>query len=399
MYQPSEELLEKYADLLVNFALKNGKGISKGEVVQVVVPDVAKPLYGQLQKAVLKAGGHPMMRFVATGFDKDYYLLASDGQLEFFPKKYLKTRIGTIDHTIGIIAEHDPRELEKVPPERIFRAQKKVKQIRDWQNAKELAGKYTWTLALFPTEPQANEAGLSLEESWEQVIRACYLDEKDPIAKWRKIFVEQETIKKNLNKLPIERLHVVAEGIDLWLSLGEKRQWLGGSGRNIPSFELFTSPDWRGTEGYIEFNQPLYRYGNLIEGIRLEFKKGRVVKAQARKNEKVLKEMVAQKDADKVGEFSLTDRRHSRITKFMAETLYDENIGDTFGNTHIALGMAYQEAFTGKASGLSKKEWRELGFNNSSEHTDIISTKNRTVTAFLNDGSQKIIYKDGQFVV
>jgi len=399
MYQPSEELLEKYADLLVNFALKNGKGISKGEVVQVVVPDVAKPLYGQLQKAVLKAGGHPMMRFVATGFDKDYYLLASDGQLEFFPKKYLKTRIGTIDHTIGIIAEHDPRELEKVPPERIFRAQKKVKQIRDWQNAKELAGKYTWTLALFPTEPQANEAGLSLEESWEQVIRACYLDEKDPIAKWRKIFVEQETIKKNLNKLPIEKLHVEAEGIDLWLSLGERRQWLGGSGRNIPSFELFTSPDWRGTEGHIEFNQPLYRYGNLIEGIRLEFKKGKVIRAQARKNEKVLKEMVAQKDADKVGEFSLTDRRHSRITKFMAETLYDENIGDTFGNTHIALGMAYQEAFTGNASGLSKKEWKELGFNNSSEHTDIISTKNRTVTAFLKDGSQKIIYKDGQFVV
>jgi len=399
MYQPSEEILEKYADLLVNFALKNGNGIGNGEVIQVVVPDVAKPLYGKLQKAILTAGGHPMMRFVATGFDKEYYLLASDEQLEFFPKKYLKTRIGTIDHTIGIIAEHDPRELETVPPERIFRAQKKVQQIRDWQNAKELAGKYTWTLALFPTEAQANEAGLSLEESWEQVIRACYLDEEDPIAKWRRIFVEQETIKKNLNLLPIERLHVEAEGIDLWLSLGEKRQWLGGSGRNIPSFEIFTSPDWRGTEGHIEFNQPLYRYGNLIEGIRLEFKKGRVVKAQARKNEKVLKEMVAQKDADKVGEFSLTDKRHSRITKFMAETLYDENIGDTFGNTHIALGMAYQEAFTGKADGLSKKEWKELGFNNSSEHTDIISTKNRTVTAELKDGSRKIIYKDGQFVV
>ena len=55
--------------------------------------------------------------------------------------------------------------------------------------------------------------------------------------------------------------------------------WVGCSGRNIPSFEIFTSPDWRGTEGWISFNQPLYRYGNLVRGIRLEFSDGRVVRA------------------------------------------------------------------------------------------------------------------------
>ena len=74
------------------------------------------------------------------------------------------------------------------------------------------------------------------------------------------------TTSQRLNALPIERLHVVGEDVDLRITLGEQRQWVGGSGRNIPSFEIFTSPDWRGTEGWIAFNQPLYRYGNLVRG-------------------------------------------------------------------------------------------------------------------------------------
>src|SRR6185436_12865911 len=135
--------------------------------------------------------------------------------------------------------------------------------------------------------------------------------------------------------------------VDLWVKLGEKRAWMGGSGRNVPSFELFTSPDWRGTEGWIKFNQPLYRYGNLITGIELEFKNGRVVKAKAKKNEQILKQMIATANADKVGEFSMTDKRFSHITKFMGETLYDENVGGPHGNTHVALGNVYHDCYAG----------------------------------------------------
>ena len=65
------------------------------------------------------------------------------------------------------------------------------------------------------------------------------------------------------------------------VAVGEQRRWLGGTGRNIPSFEIFTSPDWRGTEGTIAFTEPLHRYGGMIEGIRLRFERGRVVEATA----------------------------------------------------------------------------------------------------------------------
>jgi aminopeptidase len=192
---------------------------------------------------------------------------------------------------------------------------------------------------------------------------------------------------------------VKGEDVDLKVKLGANRIWKGGGGRNIPSFELFTSPDWRETEGWIRFNQPLYRYGNVVKDVFLRIKKGVVVEATASQGQKVLEQMLKTKNADKIGEYSLTDKRMSRITHVMAETLFDENIGGPFGNTHLAIGMAYRDCYRGDMSKVSKKEWRQMGFNNSAEHTDIISTTDRTVTAFLTDGSQRIIYKDGMFVV
>ena len=83
----------------------------------------------------------------------------------------------------------------------------------------------------------------------------------------------------------------------------------------------------------------------------------------------------------------------------MAETLYDENMGGKFGNTHIAIGSAYRDCYRGKADEVTKKQWTKMGFNESPEHTDIVSTTDRTVEAFLTDGTSKIIYKDGKFVL
>ena len=109
--------------------------------------------------------------------------------------------------------------------------------------------------------------------------------------------------------------------------------------------------------------------------------------------------MIATKNADKIGEYSLTDRRYSRITKFMAETLFDENMGGKYGNTHLALGKSYQDCYRGNPADVANKEWERLGFNDSSVHTDIVSTSPRTVTAHLKDGIKKVIYKNGQFTL
>ena len=83
----------------------------------------------------------------------------------------------------------------------------------------------------------------------------------------------------------------------------------------------------------------------------------------------------------------------------MADTLYDENMGGKYGNTHIALGMAYRDCYQGDPGKVTEKEWEKMGYNFSSVHTDIVSTTDRTVTATLADGTEKVIYKKGQFTI
>jgi len=400
MYQPSEEILDKYADVLVNSALGDCKGIKKGDVVFIQVPECAKPMLVSLRRAVLKAGGHPIIQYMPDNIAKEFYELANEEQINFFPAKYLKGRIDEIDHSIFIEADTNPHELKSVEPKKMMEKSKAFKPYMEWRDEKENAGKFTWTLALYGTEAMAKEAGITLEEYWGEIIKDCYLDEESPREKWKEIFNEVERVKDKLNSLKIKKLRIRGVQIDLTIGLGENRKWMGGSGRNIPSFEVFISPDWRLTEGKIRFNQPLYRYGNLIKGARLEFKNGEVVKAEADEGEQVLKEMIVSDEGSKrVGEYSLTDSRLSRITQFMATTLFDENRGGEYGNTHIALGKAYQDSYPGDPSKITKEQWKEMGYNDSAVHTDIVSTENREVTAFLEDGREMVIYVDGKFVI
>jgi len=194
-------------------------------------------------------------------------------------------------------------------------------------------------------------------------------------------------------------VHIQSENIDLKIKIGANRKWVGGSGHNIPSFEVFTSPDFRDVNGFIKFNQPLYYSGNVICDIELKFENGTVVEYNASKNKHVLDEMLSHKGATEIGEFSLTDSRFSRITKFMANTLYDENVGGEFGNTHVAVGNSYKNCFKGDYKSKTQEQWLELGYNDSDIHTDIVSTEDRTVTATLQDGSELVIYRDGKFTL
>lgn len=399
MYTPSPKILENYAKVLVEFALNSGKGVKPGEVVYLATSTSAKPLAIEVYKCILRRGASPILSLIDDDFRLTRLQHASDKQLLFFPAKYYRGLADTIDHWVRLLAEDDPMFLKDIPPARIMRDNGAARPFRRWLDKKEDKGEFTWTLCLYPTAGMAREAGLTLRQYWQEVEKACFLREREPVAKWRQVFGQIQQILNKLNRMPIERLHVTAPGTDLWITLGEKRRWLGGSGRNIPSFEIFTSPDWRGTEGTIAFDLPLFRYGNLVKGIVLEFREGRVTKATARTNAKFLQEMVRQRNADKVGEFSLTDRRFSHITRYMANTLYTENFGGPHGNTHIALGNAYHDTYAGDAKALSSKQFERLGFNESAEHTDIIATTNRRVEAVLKGGRKTVIYEDGMFRV
>jgi aminopeptidase len=405
MMKLDETLLKKYAQVMIQYALNNGKGIGKGDTVLLVGQECTKDLFMAIAKEVYTAGGNLITNYQPNNLRETSlprFLLqnGADEQISFFAKPYWQGIVDATDHILFIISEPDIHYLEGIPASKISMMNSARAPYMKMREKKEQEGKLSWSLCLYGTQSMADEAGLSLEEYWEQIIEACYLRENDPVSKWRTVQKEIEEIKDQLDVLEIEKLHIQGDDVDLHVQIGEHRKWLSGEGKNIPSFEIFTSPDWRGTNGSIKFNQPLYYSGKRISGVSLKFENGVVVASSATENEDALKEMIAQENADKLGEFSLTDKRHSRITKFMATTLFDENMGGAFGNTHIALGNAYKDTFTGDMSTVTDQQWADMGYNSCPKvHTDIISTTNRMVTATLRNGAEKIIYRDGQFVL
>ncbi len=405
MMNPGDDLLKKYALIMVKYALNNGDGINKGDTVFLVGQECSKDLFMAIAKEIYAAGGNLITNYQPNNIRDNSlarFLLetGSGEQVSFFAKPYWKGIVEAADHILFIISEPDIHAFEGLSSSKISMMNSARAPYMKMREEKEQAGKLSWSLCLYGTQSMADEAGLSLDDYWEQIIEACYLRDDDPVAKWKRVQKEVEDIKDKLDVLDIDKLHIKGDDVDLHIQIGKNRKWLSGGGKNIPSFEIFTSPDWRGTNGSIRFNQPLYYSGKRISGVSLNFQNGIVINASATENEDALQEMIAQENADKVGEFSLTDKRHSRITKFMATTLFDENMGGAFGNTHIALGNAYKDAFTGDMSMVTDEQWADMGYNSCPKvHTDIISTSNRTVTATLGDGSEKVIYKDGEFVL
>ena len=403
-YKLNTRQLENYAKVLVHFALGGGKGLSPGETVYLVGNESAKDLYMQVYSEIIRSGGRVIQNYLPDEFNRvgvNYELAqyGTDDQLTFFPEKYYRGLMDSIDHHLVIISTANPHALAGTPPENATKIASAFSNFLMMRSEKELLGGLTWTMCLFGTEAAAKEAGTTEEEYWKQIIYACHLDDEDPVASWRKLQQEMEAVKAKLDALKIEQLRIQSEGTDLYVEIGSNRKWLGGTGRNIPSFEVFTTPRWQGTNGYVSFDQPLYYQGVRISGICLTFEDGRVVKAEASENQEALKAMLLEENANKLGEFSMTDSRHSRVYRPMATTLYDENMGGTFGNFHVAVGKCFKDAYVGNTEGLTDKDWHEkLGFNKcTAVHTDMISTLDRTITAIWADGREEVIYKDGKF--
>lgn len=402
-YSPSQETLERYAHVLVDFAIADGRGVQRGETVQVIGSQETLPLFTEVCRAVWRAGGNVLQEVMPSAVEpynlrRIFYEEASEQQLDWFPTHYRRGMLQDTDHMVYLGGDDNPTALADVDPQKQMRRQAAHMPWIQWRQEKERAGAFHWTIGLWGTEALAAEAGLSLDSYWEQIIKACFLDDSDPVARWRETMTAIHRYRDWLNSLPIDRLHLEADGTDLWLTIGERRRWIGGSGRNIPSFEIFTSPDWRGTNGHVTFTEPLYAFGQLTKGVELEFRDGIVVDSGASANPELIEQITATEGGNKVGEFSLTDASLSRIDRFMADTLYDENMGGPFGNTHLAVGMSLTDAFDGDESAVTDEEWERMGFNNEATvHVDIVATSDRTVTATMRDGSERVIYADGHF--
>jgi aminopeptidase len=395
----TEKQLERYADVLL-WGLKTARkgAIRKNDCILVRYDLPALRLAELVYTKLIEAGLQPVQRAgLSSAMESSFYGLSNRNQLRFQPPGE-EMLYRNLNGGIYINAPSSLTHLAGIDAKRISTAALARKPLRDILDDREACGDFGWTLCLFPTDALARHAGLAMETYSAQIVKACFLNRRDPVAHWRDIYKTANDIKKWLNRMDVDYYHIESDTMDLKVKRGENRKWVGVSGHNIPSFELFFSPDCRGTRGAYYADQPSYRNGNMVSGVRLEFKNGAVVRSTADTGEAFLKQQLStDRGARKVGEFSLTDKRFSKIDTFMADTLFDENFGGKNGNCHIAVGASYTDTYDGDPARLTRDRKKELGFNDSAIHWDLVNTEKKRVTAHLKNGATTTIYENGKF--
>jgi aminopeptidase len=369
----TEKQLDRYADVLL-WALKTARTnkFKKNDIVLIRYDMPAVRLAEIVYAKLMDMGIHPVQRTNLTAkMEQHFFELANNKQIIFHPPGE-KELFNRLNGGIFLYAPESITHLSHIDPKKIGKAAVARKSLRDIIDARDQA----------------------------QIANACFLDSISPVSHWQDIFNGATSIKKWLNSMKVNAYHVESENVDLMITPGEKRKWIGISGHNIPSFEIFLSPDWRGTRGIYFSNQPSFRSGNYVKGVKLEFKKGSVVKIEAQKGEDfVIKQLSMDNGANKVGEFSLTDKRFSRINTFMANTLFDENYGGEYGNCHLAMGSSYADTYNGNPKELTQEKKKILGFNDSALHWDLVNIEKKRVTAHLASGKKVTIYENGRFAI
>jgi aminopeptidase len=204
-----------------------------------------------------------------------------------------------------------------------------------------------WARAVHPDLPPKE----AYERLWEQIMTICRLDEPDPIAAWEQRMDTLRAVAGRLSERRFDSMRLHGPGTDLTVGLLRSSFWHAAEFEtvdglrhfpNIPSEEMFTTPDPARTHGHATATLPKELYGSLIEGIRVEFENGRVVRVDATRGAEALRSALARDDgASRLGELALVDGDGSvgATGTIFFETLLDENAA-----SHIALGNGYQLA-------------------------------------------------------
>ncbi len=265
-----------------------------------------------------------------------------------------------------------------------------------------------WCIASVATEswgkllfPNSNDPKNDL---WNIIFDICLINESNPLAAWDNKMHKNKDMCLKLNNLKIKELHYQNTlGTNLIIGLSEGALWCGGSSQikgrepivNIPTEEVFTTPDKYKTNGIVYTSLPLIHAGVKIENICLEFKNGKVVNYHATTGQDELKNILeTDSESNMLGECALVDK-NSKIALsnvLFYETLFDEN-----ASCHIALGRGFKECLT-NGDNLNEEALEEVGYNKSKNHVDImIGTKDLNITAITYDNQEIQIFKEGSF--
>lgn len=333
-----DALVEAHARLIIRYSV----ALKKGETVGIYGNTLSADLVEAVAREAVRAGGHPIVRLSLPAYGPWFFRNASLDQL---------TRVTALDWSearaqqarVVILADANTRAMTGVDAARIAAHSRARRKLRE-----HLVNRTRWCLTLHPTEALAQEAGMSLEEYREFVYGAMFCDQKNPVAEWTRIERMQDRLIRRIGRA--KRVRITGVDTDLAFSVAG-RLFVNSTGtHNLPSGEIFTAPVEDSAEGTIYFDIPTARDGNYVEGVRLTFRKGRVVEATAERGQEYLHKMLETDDgASRLGEFGIGT--NYGIRRATGEILFDEKIG---GTIHLALGSSYKEC---RGKNVSALHW------------------------------------------
>lgn len=350
--------VRKLADILVSYSAK----VKKGETVLIRGDELGKPLILEVYRKVIEAGGHPITNIAFDEMSKMFYDNATKEQLSHTSKIRLY-EAKNCDVVIIVHAPANSKALSAVDPQKMALRSKANKPISEI-----IVNKNRWVLTNYPTQALAQDAEMSIDEYEDFLFSATNLD-------WAKVDKEHERLKKVIDKGKTVR--IVGRDTDLTFSIKGRKGIKCSGENNMPDGEVFYAPVEDSANGRIYYEFPAIHGGKEVSGVRLEFKKGKVVRAGAEKNEGYLLTMLdTDKGARYIGEFGIGT--NYGIKRFTKDILFDEKIG---GTVHLALGRSYKE------SG---------GKNDSAIHWDMIKDLRENGAIYL-DG--KKVQENGKFLI
>ena len=362
--------VQKLAELLVNYSV----GVKPGDKVFINSSSLAEPLIKEVYTKVLQAGGNPFMLIALPGMEELFYRYGSDAQLQYVQAPF-KLIMETFDVRISIGASANTKALSGINPEKLVLRDKANTEIMRTFMQRSAKGELRWVGTLYPTYAYAQDAGMSLGEYEDFVYGACLPDLADPTLYWKRFSARQQKIVDWLKGKKM--VHLTGPDTDLTLSI-QDRIFINASGHhNMPDGEIFTGPVEDSVNGHVYFSYPTIYGGREVNGVRLTFEKGKVVKAAAMSNEDyLLKTLTTDEGSKYVGEFAIGTSEG--ISRFTRQILFDEKIGGSF---HMALGAGYPD--TGSQ-------------NQSAIHWDMVCDL-RNGGEIRIDG--ELLYQNGKFVI
>jgi aminopeptidase len=376
--------LEQYAEL----AVRVGANVQPGQEV-FIEPMVE---HRELARALVRQAYEAGAAYVHVNYRDDHVRrarleLGPDSALTYSPDWEIKrTEAEAGNALIATMGKPEPQLLADLDGERIGRSiQVEIAEITQ-QHHRE--GSVNWCGIGAPNPGWAKQVygEPDVERLWNDVAFCMRLDEPDPVDAWREHLARLDARAEALTALRPDALRYRGPGTDLTVGLLPAARW--GSARfrtsggidyvaNMPTEEIFTTPDCRRAEGTIRSSKPLSLNGQIVRGLELTFEDGRIVGVEAEEGAELVRSQLAtNENADRLGELALVtnESRVGQSGTLFFDTLFDEN-----ATCHIAYGMGLPYSFDGEL---------DEGSNVCNIHIDfMVGGPELEVDAVLADGS------------